>query len=102
MSHANTLHKLHEAGHVRGDARIHNMIIGPRNQLLWVDFLQTCGSFDESKIRDIKKLCRSLGVPASTLDECTDFSLTKKDFQRGVQEHLQREQWKDDIVLQAE
>ena len=88
----NTLHKLHEAGHVHGDARVQNMIIGPRNQLLWVDFLQTRGSYDESKIQDIKMLCRSLGVPANTLDECTDFSLTNKDFQRWVQEHLQREQ----------
>ena len=88
----NTLHKLHEAGHVHGDARIQNMIINSKKQLLWVDFLQTRGSFENSKIEDIKTLCKSMGVPASALSECTDFSLTNKDFQHWVQEHLQREQ----------
>ena len=67
----NTLHNLHEASHLHGDARIQNMIISPKNQLLWVDFFQTRGSFENSKIEDIKTLCKSVGVPANALSECS-------------------------------
>ena len=88
----NTLSKLHAASHVHGDARIQNMIIGPTGMLLWVDFLQTSGSFEVSKKNDIKTLCRSMGVPSNALEERQDFSLLSTDFQRWVQKHLKQEQ----------